>query len=151
MMRLSLIVRPAFSVAVSENVSALLGQILFWTNTFLDKCFFGQIPFWTNTFLDKWKSFLKKENKALVATEAPIAYFRQKFKQNFFPIMSFYMFLGLLNPNLAPVFRFELLNQDMSTFLKTDAEYKSNIRFSDMACLPRYCLCQICQLWPRKC
>ena len=59
-MRLSLIVRPAFSVAVSENVSAHLGQILFWTNAFLDKYRFGQIPFWTNTFFGQMKVIFKE-------------------------------------------------------------------------------------------
>ena len=46
----------------------------FWTNTFLDKCFFGQILFWTNTFLDKWKSFLKRQNSNDISAWIPLAW-----------------------------------------------------------------------------
>ena len=39
----------------ANNRSARIGQILYWTNPFLDKSSVGQIIFWTNPFLDKWK------------------------------------------------------------------------------------------------
>ena len=41
----------------ANNRSARIGQILYWTNPFLDKSSFGQIIFWTNPFLDKWNGF----------------------------------------------------------------------------------------------